>query len=506
MASWRNALLRLWPFRSENNDSSASQWGRKTETRKIARALGPWEAYMVTVQSILIWESPGTSALAVVGVNILFWLVVWSELRVYFVASVAALAVFLHQQWVHTIWPEIRVPKPEPDDTEDWTPVHPSVLSVPEISQYVEGAWRCICDNYTWLLHLRRVQPALFCAIVSTVLSVGAVVGHLVPGAVLVYILLMLVMTGPGILLHVLPDSFYERLAKMRAALRGEDSEMEISNVSLDSDLTEFMPELQSAEAQAALDVPLMSQDPPEVEQMVEEAYLQEEATSERTTRKRTKNTGEGERSEGVPAAQGLTLPLNTEDGISSTFFTSGLPEDFPSYDHDSVEDLDGPDLELPDLPKVVREPVPERQGAGGDRYQMEFVSSHFGDSSEEEDAFLEGLTFEERIQARPEPRAQMPTPSQTNTSPPMDPIGQLMTSVIAQNAGNVLSALGQNLMTSVIGQAAAQAQPPPQVSQQPRRTAAEPAARMTRSQDRQQQSVTDLEEDFELISDEEFQ
>lgn len=50
---------------------------------------------------------------------------VWSELRVYFVASVAALAVFLHQQWVHTIWPEIRVPKPEPDDTEDWTPVHP---------------------------------------------------------------------------------------------------------------------------------------------------------------------------------------------------------------------------------------------------------------------------------------------------------------------------------------------------------------------------------------------
>lgn len=87
----------------------------------------------------------------------------------------------------------------------------------------------------------------------------------------------------------------------------------EISNVSLDSDLTEFMPELQSAEAQAALDVPLMSQDPPEVEQMVEDAYLQEE--SERSTRKRTKNTGGGERSEGAPAAQGLTLPLSTEGG-----------------------------------------------------------------------------------------------------------------------------------------------------------------------------------------------
>lgn len=86
--------------------------------------------------------------------------------------------------------------------------------------------------------------------------------------------------------------------------------------MSLDSDLTEFMPELQSAEAQAALDVPLMSQDPPEVEQMVEDAYLQED--SERSTRKRTKNTGGGERGEGAPAAQGLTLPLSSEGGQES--------------------------------------------------------------------------------------------------------------------------------------------------------------------------------------------
>ena len=40
--------------------------------------------------------------------------------------------------------------------------------------------------------------------------------------------------------------------------------------MSLDSDMSEFMPELQSLEAQAALDVPLMSQDPLEVEQTEE--------------------------------------------------------------------------------------------------------------------------------------------------------------------------------------------------------------------------------------------
>lgn len=74
MASLKNILLRLWPFRTDTTDSSgAPQCGRKTETRKITRALGPWEAYMVSLQSILIWEKPGTSGVAVVAVNLLFW-------------------------------------------------------------------------------------------------------------------------------------------------------------------------------------------------------------------------------------------------------------------------------------------------------------------------------------------------------------------------------------------------------------------------------------------------
>lgn len=73
MASLKNALLRLWPFKTDNSDSLAPQCGRKTETRKITRVLGPWESYMVNLQSILIWERPGTSAGAVVAVNVLFW-------------------------------------------------------------------------------------------------------------------------------------------------------------------------------------------------------------------------------------------------------------------------------------------------------------------------------------------------------------------------------------------------------------------------------------------------
>lgn len=130
----------------------------------------------------------------------------------------------------------------------------------------------------------------------------------------------------------------------------------------------------------------------------------------------------------------------------------------------------------------------------------MEFVSSHFGDSSDEEEAFMEGLTFEQQGQLRPE--SQHPPQGHSQPPPPAgDPIGQLMSSVIAQNAGNVLSALGQNLVTSVIGQASGvTSQAPHMASHQ------QPPPRMSRSLDSTQQSTTDFEDDFELISDEECQ
>lgn len=491
MASVRNALLRLWPFKTDATDGHGSQCGRKTEARKITRVLGPWESSVVSLQSILIWERPGTSSGAVVAVNVLFWLVVWSELRVYFVVSVAALAVFLHHQWVHSIWPEIRVPKPEPDDAEEWTPVHPSVLSVPEISQYVETALRFLRDNYAWMLQLRRHQPALFCALTSTMLSLCGVLGYMVPGVVLVYLLLMLVMTGPGVFLHLVPDSFYERFSRMRAALRGDTSGMEASHVSLDSDISEFMPELQSLEAQAALDVPLMSQDPLEVEETKEVSASAKEG-GKTTTRRRKGGKGSGDDDDSV------TSPVSAQD--DSIPFFSGLPEDFPSYDHDSVDDLDDPDIDLPEPCPPVPQPSQRHTRNNGDRYQMEFVSSHFGDSSDEEEAFMEGLSFEQRGQLRPEPQH----PPQEHSQPPLqaaDPIGQLMSSVIAQNAGSVLSALGQNLVTSVIGQASGVTSQVPHMA-----TQQQPPPRMTRSLDSTQQSTTDIEDDFELISDEECQ
>lgn len=59
--------------------------------------------------------------------------------------------------------------------------------------------------------------------------------------------------------------------------------------MSLDSDISEFMPELQSLEAQAALDVPLMSQDPLEVEETEGVGVAAKEGSTKTTTTRRRK-------------------------------------------------------------------------------------------------------------------------------------------------------------------------------------------------------------------------
>lgn len=140
----------------------------------------------------------------------------------------------------------------------------------------------------------------------------------------------------------------------------------------------------------------------------------------------------------------------------------------------------------------------------------------------------MEGLSFEVRgtsVVDAPHPRQQqhhqhqqyqqlqqqqgsIGLPEQATGS--SDALGQLMSSVIAQNAGSVLSALGQNLVTSVIGQGSAAThsyQQHQQQQQQQEPSHMLPPPRMTQSQDSQQLgSSIEVDEDFELISDEEFQ
>ncbi|GIY34199.1 reticulophagy regulator 3 [Caerostris extrusa] len=78
--------------------------------------LSPFETYVVSLQSLLIWERPYLSAGAFVTLNIFIdndvlnrLIVSWNR-RFLSIISIFALALFLYKTWVNQIWPEIRVP------------------------------------------------------------------------------------------------------------------------------------------------------------------------------------------------------------------------------------------------------------------------------------------------------------------------------------------------------------------------------------------------------------
>ena len=90
---------------------------------------------------------------------------------------------------------------------------------------------------------------------------------------------------------------------------------------------------------------------------------------------------------------------------------------------------------------------------------EIQFVSGHFGYSSEEEEEFADGLTFEKQSQQRLEREAELrrrPPPATTETlpAPVVEGINSLLVSAMTQNAGSVITSLGQNLLASVMGQA----------------------------------------------------
>ncbi|KFM68427.1 Protein FAM134C, partial [Stegodyphus mimosarum] len=80
--------------------------------------LSPFETYVVSLQSLLIWERPFLSAGAFVTINILYWLIVLWNRRFFSILAIIALVLFLYRTWINQIWPEIRVPPQEGEDTE----------------------------------------------------------------------------------------------------------------------------------------------------------------------------------------------------------------------------------------------------------------------------------------------------------------------------------------------------------------------------------------------------
>ncbi|XP_053203101.1 reticulophagy regulator 3-like isoform X2 [Panonychus citri] len=175
---------------------------------KLLLLLAPFEEYFVSIQSILIWERPYVSAVFLIAINCLYWLIVSWTRRFFSIVSLVCLVTSIYQCWSFYVWPEIRARPPEPD--EGWVPVHPTVLSAPELTHYINEIITISGAMVDWFWQLRKNQPGLFCSMVTVFLTITAIIGSLVPGVVILYIILMTVAIGPGVFLYVVPESWYQ--------------------------------------------------------------------------------------------------------------------------------------------------------------------------------------------------------------------------------------------------------------------------------------------------------
>eukprot|EP00092_Neocalanus_flemingeri_P030179 GFUD01032757.1.p1 GENE.GFUD01032757.1~~GFUD01032757.1.p1 ORF type:complete len:411 (-),score=136.91 GFUD01032757.1:267-1499(-) len=129
--------------------------------------LRDFESKLVSAQEVAVWSSPYRS---------LVWLVVTQAMLYYLCTSPTpllsttmyfTLSAYIYITWVYTIWPAIRVPPTIDEDTENWTTVHPDVLSAPELDTFVKDSITKIYQIVTGLKLFREEQPGKLCVVLS---------------------------------------------------------------------------------------------------------------------------------------------------------------------------------------------------------------------------------------------------------------------------------------------------------------------------------------------------
>ncbi|PSN34507.1 hypothetical protein C0J52_13397 [Blattella germanica] len=419
-------FYRIWQWKFTRNETAVHV---VSQEEHLTKALGRFEPYVIKVQRVLIWEKPFISVLCILFVNFLFWLAVNFECRFYGFVFWILLLGFLYDMWIDRVWPEISVPvEGRAQNIEDWTTVHPSVLSVPELSHYISQTHAYMKNYFIWLKNLRSEQPGTFCCAISCCFVILTLIGRAVPGSVIIYIVVMMLMIGPGICIHLLPPSIIERVRNIPTFFK-------MKNKDTDSEVEDYLPE-QTGENLAVLQ---LAGDPIDFEKDDDQE----------------------------PSLNGTEdFALDTETGDSSntqTSFTTGVSM-MPSHDEGSTDGLDVSEFDLAasaqspeppqSLPKTEKKPDTRRaldpdfsDTDDEDVAGIHFQSSHFnGDSSDEdEQAFTQGLTFSEVGQQHPPPKTKKDSAPQG--------IGEMLTSSVMQAVSKNISslgAMGQTLFSTV--------------------------------------------------------
>lgn len=168
------------------------------------------EAYLIEFQSLLIWENPFNSALALSAFTCVYWLfILWSP-RLIFIFALLIFCYHFYEMWTRYVWPEIRVPTAEV--RENWTSVNPNVLSAPEILSEWSKLKELLALLVAEIVDLRQRSHGTFSFLTITVLAVIYYIGKCIPGVILLYSFALVILLTPGFLLHVLPRSVLDEV------------------------------------------------------------------------------------------------------------------------------------------------------------------------------------------------------------------------------------------------------------------------------------------------------
>uniref|UniRef100_A0A131YLS4 RETREG1-3/ARL6IP-like N-terminal reticulon-homology domain-containing protein n=1 Tax=Rhipicephalus appendiculatus TaxID=34631 RepID=A0A131YLS4_RHIAP len=360
----------------------------------LERVLGPFEAHLISIQSLLIWERPYVSAAAFVAVNCLFWLVVSCSRRFYSFVALIAAVIFMYKTWVNNIWPEIRVPVPEGEDNEQWTPVHPQVFSVPELSRYITDWSESIQKWVANVILLRKTNQGLFCILGVSTFAMTAVLGRMMSGVLILYSLLMAVTLGPGIVLYVIPGTWYEQFDALvriasgkppRRQLQGDgggEGSVPTNTEEEQDELEEFLPKMDE-------------------KVLAKQLSLSLESDSRSSTHSDTSL---------LPQELATAPPLDSLD--EEAHFYEGMGS-LPDYDEETDLDSFLPDATtMPSLSEVCDSEEFLPPVASALSAPMHFSASHFkvdSSDSDGDDTLVKALTSSRRPARQPEASKSRP-------------------------------------------------------------------------------------------------
>ncbi|KAL8618012.1 hypothetical protein ACOMHN_021732 [Nucella lapillus] len=132
--------------------------------------------------------------------------------QIYSVISIALIIIVFVDMWKKRIWPEIRVPPPVPEDGDGWTPVHPRLLSVPEISRHLSVTICYVLKTASAARQLRREKPVIFFLLFTAMFGCMAVLGMYMSGFMIIYTIVMSLMIWPSLVYHNLLKRAYLRM------------------------------------------------------------------------------------------------------------------------------------------------------------------------------------------------------------------------------------------------------------------------------------------------------